>query len=1285
MTGQAHAGQPDSAVTRVVAIGASSGGLEAVTALLEALDPAPDIAFVLIQHLDPHHESLLVELLAPHTSLGVVEITASTILRSKTLYVMPPGQQLTLVGDFLNVHQPEGALGARRPLDGFLASLAGQQGNKAACVILSGNGNDGSVGLGEISAAGGRVFVQQPEEAHYPAMPLSAIATGLVDLVAPVAAIAEALMNPRPLPVSPLKAITKLLEAETGRQVSAYKPTTVVRRIARRMALCEIKAGRLDLYLARINRDKKELSHLAEELLIHVTSFFRDGEVFTRLAQTHLPALLDAHDTSRPFRVWVAGCSTGEEAYSLAIIIHEAIVAGGHAFRLQMFTSDVDAAAIKTARAGRYSAKATSKLTPQRQKAYFRIEKDGVQVVETLRNDVVFAVQDILSDPPFGQMDMISCRNLLIYLSLDAQSKVLDIFDFALQADGQLLLGQAESVGGKFFAIDAAIRLFQKVPRPSTALDTLQARPGPVAGDSEMDSLRQALVDADEARRLARDEALAVSEEYQSANEELLTSKEELQALNEELAALNSQLQEALSQQRTLSTDLQNVLYSTDIATVFLDPALKIRFFTPATSIIFNVIASDVGRPLSDLRALADDPGLYSDALAVVAGAPAIETEVSTVSAGSKASRWFSRRIMPYLSKALTNQGVVVTYTDITDQREASQALEAARAEAQLANLAKSRFLATASHDMRQPLQTLTLLLALLRRGPEVSPSRASTMKLLDRFSRILSSMGSMLDALLGINQVEAGTIVPEILALPANHFLDELADAFGDAADANNVRLRHVRTSLWVKSDGTLLDQILRNLVANAIKFAPGGTVLIGCRPQGESVRFEVWDNGEGMVADDLASVFGEYVQLPHPASGDIGETAALQPGLGLGLAIVRRLSGLLGHDVEVRSWPGRGSVFSITVPRVVAAALPVPVVPPVKRTHRSAGKAQGLVLIVDDDPDVRYTLETLIKAGGYQVMTARDGPAALAACATLGVVPDVMLADYNLPGGFDGLALKAALEEQAATSINSVILSGDISLQALQRFKTSGLPVMIKPVSEAALFETLARAMAENAAAAVTDRLSNLPPTARNMTICLIDDSLSVRQALAQMLEADGFTIASFASASDYLEATGSMQDQLLILDQGLPGMSGLELLGQLADQDAMWPCIMLSGRSDQRLAVLAMQAGAFTVLVKPVSRLALLAEIAAALSASADSNQTRETRQAARNVLAGLTERQQEIMERLLLGQPNKIIADDLGISQRTVENHRAAIMARTATKSLPALARLAMLARQRPAPG
>jgi FixJ family two-component response regulator/chemotaxis methyl-accepting protein methylase/signal transduction histidine kinase len=1285
LTGPAPAGQPGNPVTPVVAIGASSGGLEAVTALLEALDPAPDSAFVLIQHLDSHHESLLVELLAPHTSLRVVEISASTILQAKTLFVMPPGHQLTLDGSFLMVHEPEGTLGTRRPLDGFLASLAGQQGNKAACVILSGNGNDGSAGLGDISAVGGRVFVQEPEEATYPAMPLSAIGTGLVDLVAPVAAIALALVSPRPLPVPPLKAITKLLEAETGRQVSAYKPTTVVRRIARRMALCGIKAGRLDLYLAQITGDKKELSHLAKELLIHVTSFFRDTEVFARLEQSHLPALLEAHDPSRPLRVWVAGCSTGEEAYSLAIIIQEAILAGGHDIRLQMFASDVEASAIKTARAGRYSAKAISNLTPQRQKAYFRIEKDGVQVVETLRNDVVFAVQDILSDPPFGQMDLISCRNLLIYLSLDAQSKVLDIFDFALQADGQLLLGQAESVGGKFFAIDTAIRLFQKVPRASIAIDASRSRPGRTSADNEMDGLRQALVDADEARRFARDEALAVSEEYQSANEELLTSKEELQALNEELAALNSQLQEALSQQRTLSTDLQNVLYSTDIATVFLDTALKIRFFTPATSIIFNVITSDVGRPLSDLRALADDPSLYSDALAVVAGAPPIETEVCTAPAGSKASRWFSRRIMPYLSKALTNEGVVVTYTDITDQREASQALEAARAESQLANLAKSRFLATASHDMRQPLQTLTLLLALLRRGPEVSPSKDSTLKLLDRFGRILSSMGSMLDALLGINQVEAGTIVPEIIALPANHFLAELADAFGDAADANNVRLRYVASSLWVKSDGTLLDQILRNLVANAIKFAPGGTVLLGCRPHGESVCFEVWDNGEGMVADDLASVFGEYIQLPHPGMGSLGETAALQPGLGLGLAIVRRLSGLLGHDVEVRSWPGRGSVFSITVPRVVAAVLPTPVAPPVKRTDQSGNKAHGLVLIVDDDPDVRDTLETLIKAGGYQVMTARDGPAALAACATLGVVPDVMLADYNLPGGMDGLALKTALEEQAGTMINSVILSGDISLQALQRFKTSGLPVMIKPVSEAALFETLARAMAENASATVTERLSKLPPETRRMTICLIEDSLAVRQTLSQMLEADGFTVASFASASAYLEAAVTMEDRLLILDQGLPGMSGLELLAQLAEQDAMWPCILLSGRSDQRLAVLAMQAGAFTVLVKPVSRLALLAEIAAALSASADSIQARETRQAARNVLAGLTERQQEIMERLLLGQPNKIIADDLGISQRTVENHRAAIMARTATKSLPALARLAMLARQRPAAG
>jgi chemotaxis methyl-accepting protein methylase/FixJ family two-component response regulator/signal transduction histidine kinase len=1276
MTGPMNAVPGQGAATKVVAVGASSGGLDAVTKLLEALEPMPDMAFVLIQHLDPDHESLLVELLTPHTALQVVQITSGTAVRAGTLHIMPPGQHLRIKGGVFEVVPPAGHAGARLPFDGFLTDLAKAYASSSACIVLSGNGGDGSVGLAAIAAAGGRVFVQLPDEAANPAMPLSAVATGLAELVAPVADIAHALRTPRAQAVAPLTSITALLEARTGKPVSAYKPTTVVRRIARRMALCGIKAGRLDLYLDLIRQDAAELDRLAGELLIHVTSFFRDPSVFDVLEKTHVPDMLAAHDKARSLRVWIAGCSTGEEAYSLAIVLQDAIAASGLPIRLQVFASDVDPLAIKIARAGRYPAAAISGLSAARKARYFTKDGDGVRVESALRNAIVFAVQDILTDPPFGQMDLISCRNLLIYLNPQAQAKVLDVFDFALQKDGFLLLGQAESVSRRFVAVNPANRLFKKdTGSASTHPDAAggAGRSGVlVAPVSEIATLRQALHDADQARRLASDEALAVSEEYQSANEELLTSKEELQALNEELAALNSQLQEALSQQRTLAGDLQNVLYSTDIATIFLDPALNIRFFTPATSLVFNVIQSDIGRPLSDLRALADDAALYSDAMAVVAGARPIEAEVSAHAAHGQQPRWFLRRIMPYHSKSATSQGVVVTYSDITEQRQTAQALEEARSQADQASLAKSRFLATASHDMRQPLQTLTLLLALLNRGPD----RASAQRLLDRFGRILGSMGTMLDALLGINQIEAGTIVPEVVALRANHVLEELYDAFGDTAVAAGVRLQWVATGLWVKSDGALLDQILRNLVANAIKFTPGGRVLMGCRRDGDSVRFEIWDTGEGIDAGDLQTMFGEYVQLPSSTDEPGQAATALNPGLGLGLAIVRRLAGLLGHDVMVRSWPGRGSVFSIKVPKaaaghVAAADDPTPIAAPDSPTG-----LHGLVLIVDDDPDVRDTLEVLIKSEGYSVITARDGLAALAACASLAITPDILLADYNLPGSLDGLALKPALETQVGEEVTTIILSGDISHDALRRFKESGVAVMLKPVSADMLFQGLSKAVAARKSA--VDETSG--PTSRKLTVCVIDDSQPVRETLQQMLEADGFSVACFAGADEYLEVAGTMQDQLLILDQGLTGMSGLELLAHLGATDSMWPCIMLSGRSDQRLAVKAMQAGALTVMVKPVSRHALLTEIAAALSASADSVRTREARAGARALLDGLTPRQVEILDRLLLGQPNKIIADDLSISQRTVENHRAAIMVRTATKSLPALARLAMLARQ-----
>ena len=325
-----------------------------------------------------------------------------------------------------------------------------------------------------------------------------------------------------------------------------------------------------------------------------------------------------------------------------------------------------------------------------------------------------------------------------------------------------------------------------------------------------------------EEQKAINEEALSVNEEHQATNEELLASKEELQSLNEELTALNSQLQETLERQRTTSNDLQNVLYSTDVATLFLDTDLNIRFFTPATRLLFSVLPGDIGRPLADLSSLAVDDVLQADARGVLQNLLPVEREIE-----ARSGAWYIRRILPYRTQENGVEGVVITFADITERRCASEALEAAKRQAQLANLAKSRFLAAASHDLRQPLQTLALVQGLLAK----TVSSEKMQKLVARLDETLSAMSGMLNALLDINEIEAGTVHAEKAFFPINDLLARVGGEFAYQAQAQGVLLRLVPCSLSIYTDPSLLEQMLRNLMSNALKYTRHGKVLLGCR----------------------------------------------------------------------------------------------------------------------------------------------------------------------------------------------------------------------------------------------------------------------------------------------------------------------------------------------------------------------------------------------------------------------------------------------------------------------
>ena len=766
-----------------------------------------------------------------------------------------------------------------------------------------------------------------------------------------------------------------------------------------------------------------------------------------------------------------------------------------------------------------------------------------------------------------------------------------------------------------------------------------------------------------EEQKAIYEEALSVNQEFQATNEELLASKEELQSLNEELTALNSQLHETLDMKRTMSNDLQNVLYSTNVATLFLDSDLNIRLFTLATRLLFNIIPGDIGRPLADLNSITADSALTEDAGTVLTSLEPLEREVK-----AESGAWYIRRILPYRSQDDEVEGIVITFTDVTERRQIADALDAAKRQADLANAAKSRFLAAASHDLRQPLQSLVLLHGLLMKTAQSGRDR----KLIGRLDETVGAMSGMLDALLDINQIEAGNVQPEIAPVAINDLFNRLRDEFDFIAQSQRLALRVAPCGLTVLSDPRLLEQMVRNLVSNALKYTRRGKVLVGGRRHANTFTIEVWDTGVGIPANELGAIYEEYHQLDNAAR-------QRSRGLGLGLSIVKRLSNLLGYRIDVRSTPGKGSVFSIEVP---LQSEPAPVV---ERRPREAPAVvvgaeprTGAIILIDDDPEVCELLELLLVDEGHRVVTACDGIAALE-LTTRGVqTPDLILADYNLPNGMNGLHLVAALREKFARPIPVVYLTGDISATTTREIALQECEQLTKPVKTKELTDVIQRLLPGSRYAAPIHRPALPAGEPGPPAIFSVDDDVHVRTALRAVLEEGGKNVEDFASCEAFLEVWRPGRDGCLLIDAYLPGMSGIELLQWLHNSRHRLPAIMITGYGDVPIAIEAMKAGAVDFIEKPVGRADLLAGVERALELSRDSNKSRAARDDAAAHIAGLTLRQRDIMERVLAGHPSKNISADLGISQRTVENHRAEIMKRTGVKSLPELARLVVAA-------
>ncbi|QJT09008.1 CheR family methyltransferase [Oceanidesulfovibrio marinus] len=826
----------------VVALGASAGGLEAFEEFFTNLPPSPGCAFVLVMHLDPNHKSMLPELLGKVTDMSVVQAEEGMKLMPNQIHVIPPNASMRVKNGMLHLSKPEERRGARRPIDEFFRSLAEETRDHTVGIIFSGTGSDGALGLKEIKFAGGLAMIQEPSTAKFDSMPMAARHAGAADVALPPSGLAARLADfldkhgavlPEPdSHLSPdadaLEQILAEVRRQTGRDLTSYKRTTLRRRVEKRLLLRERE--NLDQYRKLLESDDEEVQILLKEMLIGVTSFFRDAEAFQALEEHVLPEIFKAKPGKDPVRIWVPGCSTGEEVYSLAMLIHSYQDKRKDRRGLQIFGTDVDEEAIQKARTGRYQASAVEDIPLPYRQRYLRRDNGQFTIASSIRESVVFAPHDLVANPPFFRLDLISCRNLLIYLTNEAQKKVVPLFAYALNLGGFLLLGPSETLGpfAKYFkTIDNKWKIYERKEVPASRVDvpltsaapwrgrfastdqdagkrpdarsilrdaitsqfgppsvlvndsdeiiqihgdvspflglaegdpsrdvysaarkyirphvrsamhkarndgegvsysgirsesgddylSLMAAPVKISGkhqflllsfvaeqnkctdealppipvDEARDQLVKQLEDelqdtsdklqttvedlesANEELKSSNEELMSMNEELQSSNEELETSQEELQALNEELSTVNAELQAKITELDEAKSDLENILRSSDIATIFIDRDLVIRQFTPAAKQFFHLEPTDIGRSLSHFSSTAQHADIIGWSKGVMKNLTPREEEVATQN-----GRQYLLRIYPYRTLEETIEGVVLTFVDITDRKAMEETL----------------------------------------------------------------------------------------------------------------------------------------------------------------------------------------------------------------------------------------------------------------------------------------------------------------------------------------------------------------------------------------------------------------------------------------------------------------------------------------------------------------------------------------------------------------------------------------------------------------------------------
>ena len=1317
-------------VEHVVGIGASAGGLDPLVRFFDHLPPTSGMAFVIVQHLSPDFKSLMDELLARHTPLPIHLVENGMQVEADHVYLIPAKKEMIISGGRLLLSERDRQQELTLPIDVFFRSLAQDCGSRAVAIVLSGGGSDGSRGICHVREAGGLVLAQDLESAQFDGMPKAAMETGAVDRTLrpedmPRTLLEHAQRQRDRAPESAgasaqpqgLDAVYRVLETEFGIDFTHYKPSTVTRRIDRRLALAQ--SPNIDEYLSRLRSERSELDALYCDLLIGVTQFFRDPDAFDLLERQILPDLLRREPRHAPLRFWVAGCATGEEAYSLAILMQDLMATHGER-PLKIFATDVHRGSLERAAIATYDENAVANVSPERLRRYFTRVGNSYQVVPEVRQMIVFAQHNVISDAPFTRLDLITCRNLLIYLQPAAQQRILSFFHFALNHGGLLCLGPSETLGSLsdgFEIIDKHWQLYRKgsdvrvpmeaarpssapqaetrvtVPRalpgarhslgqllsvydalleermpPSLILDDrgelvhamggaarfLRVRDGrqsldvldlvdaelkmilaggmkralaersevvfngvripsddrayrvtvrPIAGrpahprhvivsfeppepdqrpagappiridldqvsqqqfaalEAELGSTKESLQAAIEQLEASNEELQASNEELQASNEELQSTNEELQSVNEELYTVNAEYQRKIAELTELTNDMDNLLASTDVGTVFLDSQLRIRKFTPQIAETFGLVAHDVGRPIETFAHKMNYPELVTDLRRVLASGKAIERDFVDVDGKS-----FFLRLLPYRTKGVAD-GVVLTLIDVSGLKAAEDAL---------------------FHERY-------LLNSLLRGVPDAIYFKDAR----GRFIRFNHSMA----ARLGVRD-PADVIGKTALDLPEHDAAMVLHRE--DEAVLRSGQPHHYRLERRTAANGTEAWDLVTRLPLVDRDNAIVGVIAI-FRDVTEQVRAKAKIAEEVRRRDQFLAMLSH--ELRNPLGAVVTATAMLRSAESAGgmqthaIGVLERQSRQMARLLDDLLEASRVTQNKIELRRRVVDLRQI--VTEAADAVRTQMAEKGLELDVDLDAEAIWVdgdparlqqiemnlLSNAVKftpRGGRVALRVRrdDGVAILHVQDTgIGIAPHMIDSVFDLfvqagptldhsEGGLGvGLTLVRALVELHGGTVSAQSDGGGTSFTVRLPLTTAADPAVLREEGS---------------------RSSVLPSGTR---VVVVEDNADSREMLCTMLTHMGLACHGAADGPEALALIDAVAPEIVILDVGLPEMDGLEVARRIRtnSRHAGVRLIALTGYGQAADRQATRQAGFDHHLVKPVQPADLLALLA------------------------------------------------------------------------------------------